>query len=121
MLENMENKVKQAFRMYKRNGTYYVQNNQTGAQQSLRTTDKNEAKRRLQAHNESRQSPALNLEMAKVFLRGADPKLETRTWQEAMDELSTHGKESSQSRCKREMASKPFNLIRNRTIIGTTV
>ncbi len=117
----MENIVKQAYRMYLRNGTYYVQDNQTGQQKSLGTTDKNQAKRLLHAYNETRQSPAQNLEMAKVYLWGADPKLKTRTWQEVMDEFSTHGKESSQSRCKRAMASKPFNVIRNKPLNGTTI
>jgi hypothetical protein len=110
--------MKQAFRLFKRSGVYYVQNNQARVKKSLRTTDKNEAKRRLQAYNETRQSPALNLEMAKVFLRGAYPKLETRTWRDAMDELSTDGKKSSRSRCQREMASTPFNLIRDKPIIS---
>jgi hypothetical protein len=112
--------MKQAFRMFKRRGVYYIQNNQTGEQKSLRTADKNEAKRLFEARNQARQPAALNLELGKVYLRAADPRIADRVWQVAMDELSTHGKESSQNRCKREMASTPFNLIRNKPMIETT-
>jgi hypothetical protein len=117
----MENHMnKQAFRMFKRNGTYYVQNNQTGKQKSLRTTDKAEANSLLEAQNRARQPAAVNLEIGKAYLRAADPAITARTWQVAMDELASHGKTASQERCKREMASKPFNLIRSKPMIETT-
>ena len=37
-----------------------------------------------------------------------------------MEDLSSHGKDASQKRCKREMASKAFDLIRNKLIVETT-
>ena len=37
-----------------------------------------------------------------------------------MNELGSHGKESSQERCKRELKSKAFDIIRNKIIIETT-
>jgi hypothetical protein len=120
MLKIVKNDMKSAFRMFKRNGVYYVQDNATNAQTSLRTTDKAEAKRLLEARNQTRQPAALNLELGRVYLKAADPRIADRTWQAAMDELSTHGKESSQSRCKREMASKPFDFIRGKPMIETT-
>ena len=42
-----------------------------------------------------------------------------RTWQDAMDELSTHGKETSQKRYARGMKAKEFNIIRDKPIIET--
>jgi hypothetical protein len=116
----MENCMKQAFRMFKRNGVFYVCCNATGVQTSLRTKDKAEARRLLEARNQTRQPAALNLELGRVYLKAADPRIADRTWQTAMDELSTHGKESSKARCQREMASKPFDFIRKKPMIETT-
>ena len=41
--------------MYRRGDIYYLQNNSTGEQRSLRTNDKAEAKRILDAENQARQ------------------------------------------------------------------
>jgi hypothetical protein len=60
--------------------------------------------------NEGQKSSPLNRELAKAFLRGSDPQMATRPWAEAMNELSSHGKESSQKRCRREMLSKAFDI-----------
>ena len=90
------------------------------SKKALVLPDKNEAKRLCDAQNQTRQPAALNLELGKVYLKAADPRIADRVWQVAMDELSSHGKESSQNRCKREMASKPFDFIRNKHMIETT-
>jgi len=111
---------KQAYRMYRRNGVFYAQNNETGEQKTLRTSDKSEAKTLLSALNQTKQATAINLELGKVYLRAADPQLAIRTWEVAIDELSQHGKESSQKRCRRELSSPPFNLIKNKPMIETT-
>lgn len=114
--------MKKAFRMFKRKGRecYYIQDNQTGVQRSLGTADKEEAQRLLQAENEARKQSGINLQLGKVYLANAEPKLTTRVWQEVMDELSSHGVETSQERCSREMKSAAFNGIRNKPIIETT-
>lgn len=114
--------MKREYRLYKRsNGNYYLHNNSSGVQRSLGTKDNAEAKRLLEAENQACQSPALNLELGKVYLRNADPKMVKRIWQDAMDELATHGNEVSQKRCKRGFAAKEFNLIRNKPIRGKKV
>ena len=112
--------MKKAYRMYKRGNVYYIQNNQTREQRSLGTTDKETAQRLLDTENQARQTPALNLQLGKVYMTNTDPKMATRSWQEAMNELSSHGKESSQNRCQRELKSKAFDIIRNKIIIETT-
>ena len=113
--------MKQAYRLFRRRGGfYYAENNSTGEQRSLKTKDKQEAKRLVEVHNSTSKARALNLELGKVYLRAADPKLASRTWQVAMDELSSHGIESTQSRCKREMQSRAYDLIRAKPIIETT-
>lgn len=115
--------MKKAYRMFKRKdrgNIYYIQENGANNPKSLGTTDRDEAQRLLDAENQARQTPALNLQLGKVYMTNADPKMAKRTWQEAMDDLCTHGKESSQSRCAREMRSKAFDIIRNKPIIETT-
>ena len=108
--------------MFKRKDrpNYYIENNSTREQRCLHTSDKHEAKRLLDAANQARQTPAMNLQLGKVYIAHADPKMATRTWQEAMLELSSHGKEVSQKRCTRELNSKAFDIIRNKAIIATT-
>src|ERR1035437_1312139 len=107
----MRKNMKKAYRMYKRGNVYYIQNNQTREQRSLNTTDKETAQRLLDTENQARQAPALNLQLGKVYMTNADPKMATRSWQEAMNELNSHGKESSQNRCQRELKSKAFDII----------
>jgi integrase len=118
----MRENMKTAYRLFKRkrSGVFYIQNNSTREQRSLGTKDKEQAKRLFESENNARKAPALNLELAKVYFRGADPKMSTRTWQAVMDELSSHGQESSQKRCKREMASQAFSVLKNKALVETT-
>ena len=114
--------MKNAYRMFKRNGreNFYIQNNSTGEQKCLGTSDRHEAERLLAAHNEARHAPALNLQLGKAYISHADPNMATRTWQEAIQELCSHGIEASQQRCSRALKSPPFNVIRDKPIIETT-
>jgi hypothetical protein len=118
----MKSNMKKAYRMFKRRNrpNYYIQNNSTREQRCLGTSDINEAQRLLDAANQARQAPALNMQLGKAYISHADPKMATRTWQEAMIELSSHGKEVSQKRCKRELDAKAFDIIRVKPIIETT-
>src|SRR5438445_13460069 len=99
------NNMKNAYRMFRRNdrkGIYYIQENGKNNPRSLGTTDKVDAQRLLDAENQASQQPAsLNLQLGKAYILNANPKMATRTWQEAIDELSLHGKENSQNCCVR--------------------
>jgi integrase len=118
----MRETMKSAYRLFKRerSGIFYIQNNSTREQRSLKTKDKEAATRLWESENNARKAPALNLELGKVYLRACDPAMTTRTWQAVMDDLSTHGKESSQRRCRREMQSQAFALLRNKKLVETT-
>lgn len=98
----MYKNMKKAYRMFKRNdrgGVYYIQENGKNNPRSLETTDKAQAQRLLDAENQAiGQNSSLNLQLGRVFISNANPKMVTRTWQEAINELSTHGKESSRQR-----------------------
>lgn len=105
--------------MRKRSGVYYIQNNSTGEQRSLKTKDEETATRLWECENNARKPAALNLELGKVYLRASDPAITTRNWQVVMDDLSSHGKESSQKRCKSEVQSQAFALLRNKKLVDT--
>ncbi|MGO8929295.1 MAG: hypothetical protein ACLQU3_20710 [Limisphaerales bacterium] len=75
-LITMSEAMKQAFGLVRRPwGVFYLKHKITGEQKSLKTSDKCEAQRILQAHNESECQPHFNLSLARVYLNGADPKL----------------------------------------------
>jgi len=101
--------MKQAFGLVRRPwGVFYLKNKITGQQTSLKTSDKHEAQRILQAHNESEVQPHFNLSLARVYLNGADPKLATRTWQDVMQDIVA--KKKDETRRRWEVASKDRNF-----------
>ncbi len=107
--------------MFKReNGNFYVQENGTYFQKSLKTKDPIEAEKLLHALNESRETPDLNLELGSVYLRNADPALLNRKWKDVITELSSRGKASTQARKAREFRSKAYDIIRDKLLIRTT-
>src|SRR5437762_609594 len=117
----MEKNVQLKYRLFRRrNGVFYWQDNGSQKQGTLRTTDKREAERLLNAMNESHRQPALNLNLARAYLAGHDPKMAKRTWQSVMDEMATHGIQTTQQRCARGFRSKAYNPIRDRPIVQTT-
>src|SRR5579883_601558 len=73
--------MKSKFRLFRgKSGNYFCEDRQTGRQESLKTQNKGEAERLLNCKNEAQEIPALNIEMAKVYLNAADPTLLKRTW-----------------------------------------
>jgi integrase len=74
------------FRLYQRsNGRFYIENNETGKQESLGTSDKTEALRLMMARNEAEHQPAFNAQLARTYLAAGNPTLAKRTWKEVMD------------------------------------
>ena len=109
------------YRLYRRhNGVFYWQENDSSKQGTLRTTEKREAERLLNAMNESHREPTLNLNLARAYLAAHDPKMAQRTWQAVMDEMATHGILSTQERCARGFRSKAYDPIRNTPLVQTT-
>src|SRR5256885_1328651 len=103
----MREKVKARFRLYRRKqgGGLYWHDNQTGKQGSFGTKDRRVAAKLLNQKNESHEQPALNLALAKAYASAHDPNLATRTWQNVMAEMMSHGRASTQERCARAMES----------------
>src|SRR5205809_1931038 len=121
ILLNMEKNVQLKYRLYRRhNGVFYWQENYSKKQETLRTSDRREAERLLNAMNESHREPTLNLNLARAYLAAHDPKMATRTWQAVIDEMATHGIPTTQQRCARGFRSRAYDPIRNKPIVQTT-
>jgi hypothetical protein len=117
----VEKNVQLKYRLYRRrNGNFYWQQNDSPKQGSLRTTDKREAERILNAMNEAHRAPTINLNLARAYLAAHDPVMASRNWQTVMDEMSTHGIEATQVRCARGFKSKAYDPIRRKSLIQTT-
>jgi integrase len=116
----MSEAMKQAFGLVRRPwGVFYLKNKITGVQTSLKTSNKQEAERILQAHNESENQPHFNLSLARVYLNGADPKLGTRTWQEVMENIVAKKTEETRRRWDIAIKDENFDCIRNLRVAET--
>jgi hypothetical protein len=116
----MSETMKQAFGLVRRPwGVFYLKHKITGEQKSLKTCDKHEAQRILQAHNESECQPHFNLSLARVYLNGADPKLATRTWQEVMENIVAKKTDETRRRWEVAIKDRNFDCIRNLRVAET--
>lgn len=110
--------------MYQRgcNGRFYIEDNSTGKQESLGTSDRNEALCLLHARNEALRQPALNAQLARAYLVGSDPEIGQRTWQSVMDAL-LRTKDATAPRTRERyvsaFAEAPFHPIRQLPLIET--
>ncbi len=112
--------MKQAFGLIRRPwGVFYLKNKITGQQTSLKTSDKVEAQRILQAHNESESQPHFNLSLARVYLNGADPKLATRTWQEVMENIVAKKADETRRRWEVAIKDRNFDCLRKLRVAET--
>ena len=105
--------MKQPFGLIRRPwGVFYLKHKTTGVQTSLKTRDLGEARRLLQAQNDSQSQPHLNLALARVYINGADPKLATPTWQDVMEHIVA--KKAGPTLVRWAVAIKDKNLDRLR-------
>jgi len=80
--------MKLNYRLFRRhNGIYFCEDRQTHRQESLRTKDKSEAVRLLNAKNEARENPLLNRQIARTYLAAVDPDIVKRCWRYTLEEL----------------------------------
>ena len=100
-------------------GVFYLKDKVTGEQTSLKTKDKVEAQRLLQAKNEAHVQPALNLQIARAYLSGSDPEMRTRTWQQVMEVNASTKHGPTVERWKIAMKDSAFDLSRNIPLLET--
>ena len=81
--------IKNRYRKFLRGSVYWVHDAETGKQRTLKTKDKREAARLLDAMNQPYADAGFHLQMARTHLQYSDAKKIQRTWQEVMDPLTT--------------------------------
>lgn len=112
--------MKHRFILFQRSGIFYCEDTGTGKQTSLRTRDRDDAKRLLHVKNEAVHQPAMNLQIAQVYLQHGDPALATRTWQDVMAQITVTKTGNTQLRWQVASRDKAFDSIRDRKLIETT-
>ena len=120
----MKKVMTQKFRLYRRgcNGRFYIEDNTTGKQESLGTSDKAEALRLLMAKNEAEQQPAFNAQIARTYLAAGDPALAKRTWKEVMDafvQARAQRRESTRDRYDQAFREPVLARFASRKLLNT--
>ena len=111
--------MKQRFILFRRAGVFYSEDTTTRKQSSLRTKDQAEAITLVNTKNEATRQPAMNLQIAQVYLQYGDPALAARTWQHVMEQIVSLKTGPTQERWKHAAADKAFDLIRHRKLMET--
>src|SRR5207245_2115068 len=102
-----------------RGGAFYCVDNNTGKRTSLRTGSEDEARQIIEAKNQAERQPVLNLQIAKAYLAGSDNGIATRTWQNAIETLTSTKQEANQNRWRTAARDKAFAPLLPRVIIDT--
>ncbi len=112
--------MKDRYRLFlRRKSVYYAFDNDTKTFQSLKTKDKAQATRLLMALNESGKQPAMNLGLARVYLKHSDPMITQRTWQHVFDEVIKLKQGENQRRWTCAVQDHAFDSIRNVLVMET--
>ncbi|MDB6057317.1 MAG: Phage integrase family protein [Verrucomicrobiales bacterium] len=112
--------MKQRYRLFLRRKTvYYAFDNQTKRFESLKTRDEAEANRLLLAMNEANKQPAMNMSLARVYLRHSDPMVAQRTWQTVLDSIISTKTGTTQLRWKSAAKDQAFKSILSLPLIET--
>ena len=103
--------MKERYRLFlRRKSVYYAFDNTTKNFQSLKTHDRAQAERLLMALNEAGKQPAMNLGLARVYLKHSDPMVSQRTWQNVLDEIIKLKSGPTQYRWQTAAKDKAFDL-----------
>ena len=111
--------MKNRFNLFQRSGVFYCEDTTTRKQTSLRTRDRADALRLLHIKNEAAHQPAMNLQIAQVYLQHGDPAMATRTWQMVMEQIVTTKRGSTQVRWQSAIKDKALDALRQRRLIET--
>src|ERR1019366_149456 len=112
--------MKERYRLFlPRKSVYYAFDNTTKSFQSLKTHDRAEGARLLLALNEAGKQPAMNLGLARMYLKHSDPLVAQRTWQHVLEEIIKLKAGPTQYRWQTASRDKAFDHIRSRLLIET--
>jgi integrase len=109
------------YRIFKRNsGIYFLEDNKTGKQESLRTLDKSHAQRVAFARNESERIPAGHRQIGIGYLQAGDPKIRIRKWTDVADAFCAQPvKESTKRRKLNAMKDPALRPLMSMILIET--
>ena len=86
---------------------------------SLHTDNEAAARQIIEAKNNSERQPVLNLQIAKACLAGTDNGITTRTWQNAIEALTSTKQGANLHRWKTAAKGKAFAMLLPQVIIET--
>jgi hypothetical protein len=110
--------MKTRYRLFlQRKSVYYAFDTIENRYESLKTKNRAEAKRLILAMNEAIRQPAMNLGLARVYLKHTDPMVGKRTWQHVMDEIQTTKEGTTLARWQTAVKDKAFDPLRSKLLI----
>ena len=116
----MEQPMKQTFLMFLRGNVYYYEDTRDGGQHSLHTRDKADARRLINAKNESVHNPAaVNLQIGRTYIAASSPEMLIRTWETVFEAMTPVKEGLTRERWDRVGKDPAYNLIWNRPIMET--
>ena len=98
---------------------FYVVDTKTGKRASLGVADRDTAEQIVLAKNQALRQPALNLQIAKVYLAGSDSGAATRTWAQALESLVAAKMEITRQRWRTAAKDRALVPILPKVIIET--
>ena len=119
----MKGNVKARYRLIRRGnrgGAFYCVDSETGQRSSLGTISEEEARQIVEAKNQARRQPMLNLQIAKAYLAGVDSAITTRTWQQAIEALIETKYDANRIRWQRVLKDPALAPLWQRVIIETS-
>ena len=116
-MNNMKTRYRLTYRGSRQ--MFYCVDKITGKRTSLDTTNRDEAQQIVEARNNSERQPILNLQIAKAYLAGTDNGIATRTWQQAIESLTSTKQGANQHRWQTAAKDKAFVPLMPRIIIET--
>lgn len=105
--------------MFLRGTVYWIQDNATGKQETLRTKDRTEAERLFNAKNEAHRQPIINLQIARAYLMVGDPQAAQRKWKDVMAEIVKLKHGETQRRWLVAVKDKALEGIQNLPLLET--
>ncbi len=98
---------------------FYCVDARTRKRTSLHTCNEEEAQQIVDAKNQATRQPVLNLQIAKAYLAGTDNGIATRTWQQALEALTSSKHGGNKERWQRAGKDRAYDLIRHQVMVET--
>ena len=112
--------MKFKYRLFRRqNGMYFWEDRENRQQGSLRTKEKTQAVRLLNAKNESHENSFLNRQIARTYLAVTDPEIVKRSWRYTLTELIKTKQDENSRRWGVFAKDRALHSVLDRPLIET--